>query len=233
MTDNPHHHVATAPDAPANMGPAITLDRLVVGRGGVPLTQPLSLRLEAGSVWQIIGNNGSGKTSLIRVLAGLLDPLAGQVTQDWTEANVAPIRLFDPVWQRQIAWHPVTPALKPGPSVRDTLMAHGGMTSDTVTAVLAEWGLARLAEQPVQYLSAGQRKRLDLARLSHDPCPIWLLDEPTVTLDREARALLGRVLARHRDQGGLAIVASHDALTIDGTLQTLALGTDEVTGAVS
>ena len=229
MSENPPSDVGTVTGSP----PAITLDRLVVSRGGVPLTQPISLRFEAGSLWQITGANGSGKTSLIRVLAGLLDPLAGQVLQDWTLPDPSPVRLFDPQWQRQIAWHPVQPVLKPGPSVRETLMVQTGLRADQATADLTRWGLARFADQPVQYLSAGQRKRLDLARLSHNPRPIWLLDEPTVTLDQEARALLGQVLSRHRDQGGLAIVASHDALPLDAALQTLRLGEQAVMGTVS
>ena len=214
-------------DAPTNMAnavpPAITLDQLVVGRGDLPLTQPLSLTFAAGSLWQITGVNGSGKTSLLRVLAGLLPALGGQVTQNWLSASSAPIRGFDPEWQRQLAWHPVTPSLKPGPTVRETLAAQMTATTQTVADHLDHWGLTRLADQPVQYLSSGQRKRLDLARLHTDPRPIWLLDEPTVTLDKDARALLGEALGIHRDRGGLAIVASHDPIPVTGAINTLNL----------
>ncbi|MEO0391799.1 MAG: heme ABC exporter ATP-binding protein CcmA [Pseudomonadota bacterium] len=228
MNDTPAT-TAHDPASAALLGGVIHLENLVVGRAGLPLTRPIEARFQAGSIWQISGVNGSGKTSLLRVLAGLLPAYAGRVTQSWLTGQPRAVYGFDGDWQRQVAWVPVTPAFKPGPTVNQVLaLSHPGAASHGANQRrLAEacdhWGLAAIADQPVQYLSAGQRKRLDLARLMLDPRPVWLLDEPTVTLDAQARKTLALSLDHHRQQGGVTIMASHDDGPVTRDVNTLVL----------
>ena len=90
-----------------------------------------------------------------------------------------------------------------------------GLPAVADDALLARWGLTPLRDRPVQYLSQGQRRRVDLARLCQQDRPIWVLDEPTVTLDADARDALMTALGEHRERGGLTVLASHEVLPLD------------------
>jgi heme exporter protein A len=168
------------------------------GRGGQPLFGPLDLALSPGAALVIRGANGSGKSTLLRVLAGLLDPMAGVV-----RANAA---------LRYLGHHDaVKPALTVGENLIFWRRFHGSGRS---AAALAAVGLERLAATPARYLSAGQRRRLALARVLDPAAAIWILDEPTNGLDSASIGMLETALARHRGTGGAVVVATHAALAL-------------------
>lgn len=193
---------------------SITLDQAVIGRGGLPLTAPLSLNFAAGTATVLQGPNGIGKTSLLRVLAGLLPVLDGEVSETLSGDSATPVVPFDASWLTLIGWLPVAPGLPPSLNAQEILRQAAGLQgrvdASRIGQLLDQWGLSTLADLPTQYLSAGQRRRVDLARLQLSPKPIWLLDEPAVTLDKQGRALLHGAIETHRQAGGLIVMASHD-----------------------
>ena len=162
------------------------------------LFRGLSLALEPGDVLHIEGANGIGKTSLLRILAGLLPPFAGTVE------HKGAIGLMDD-----------RPALDPdlplGKALAFWEKLDGCRDAGRAVEVLQ---LAPLMDVPVRYLSTGQRKRAALARLLNRNCPIWLLDEPLNGLDAQAQASFEALVALHCGGGGLAIVASHQAMAL-------------------
>ena len=170
---------------------------LACERGGRVLFQGLDLALAPGEAALVTGPNGSGKSSLLRVLGGLLPASAGTVA--WTGRGEAD---FHYVGHGD--------AVKPALSVSQNLafwvrLAGRGSTAAGLEAV----GLAALADLPARLLSAGQRRRLGLARLFAAPAPLWLLDEPTAGLDDAATESVGRGLEAHLAGGGAAVIATH------------------------
>ncbi len=193
----------------------LVAEDLIVARGGRPVLDGISLGVGSGEALMVVGPNGAGKSTLLRVLAGLIQPLAGEVRLEGDE--------FEPRERMHLLGH--LDAVKSGLSVdrnlrfaRDVL---GGVGDPG--AALARVGLAALADLPGGVLSAGQRRRLALARLLAAPRPIWLLDEPTAALDAAGQALLIDIAAEHRAKGGLIVAATHLPLGFDGAA-TLDLG---------
>lgn len=180
------------------MSALLETEKLIGGRGGRRLFGPLDASLASGAALLIRGPNGAGKSTLLRILAGLLAPMDGIV-----RANAA---------LRYLGHHD---AVKPALTVVENLVFwrhfHGTGSSD---AALAAVGLDRLAATPARYLSAGQRRRLALARTLDPAAKIWLLDEPTNGLDAASIANLESVLARHRAAGGAIVAATHAALDL-------------------
>ena len=166
-------------------------------RGERLLFHGLSLRLAPGQALEISGPNGTGKSSLIRILAGLLRPFAGEVDR------VGGIALIDE-----------RPALDEHQPLGKALAFWGAL--DAGAAPLDRLGLAHLVDVPVRYLSTGQRKRAALARLIGQSAPVWLLDEPLNGLDRDAVPLVESIVAEHCAAGGIALVASHQSFTVPG-----------------
>jgi len=196
--------------------PLISAEQLIIGRGDYPLAGPLTLRFGKGEIWQVSGDNGIGKTTLLRVLAGLLPPMSGSLIQHLDD-EPRPLRAFATGWLAQIGWLPVQPAFKPGMTVAETLrhdrrLRPAPAAETGMAEALNRWSLAGLENLPVMHLSAGQRRRLDLLALERTGRSIWLMDEPTVTLDKAGRQTLANMLARHAKAGGLAIIASHEPL---------------------
>jgi len=182
----------------------------------------LDFRLPAGGVLVLTGPNGSGKSSLLRLLATLLAPDSGRLL--WDGVAVA----HDPSeYRRAIHYVGHLDSVKPALTPREMLgfwSALRGARRPAVDAGLAGFGLDRIAEWPCRWLSAGQRRRLALARLLASPAPIWLLDEPSAALDGDGEAQLAAATAEHRAAGGSVVVATHQPLTLpDAT--TLALET--------
>jgi heme exporter protein A len=188
---------------------ALSVSGLTVERGGRLLFRDLSFRVAPGDILFVSGRNGAGKSSLLRVLAGLLDAAAGTVS---FQAH-STIGGEDPAFGSHFCSH--LDAVKAAMTVRETLSFWSALysgPSDGVERALVDWSLKPLADMPGQYLSAGQKRRVALARLSVAPRPMWLLDEPSAALDSTAKALL---LARgdtHANAGGMIIVASHELL---------------------
>lgn len=170
---------------------------LACRRGDRLLFRGLSLALEAGQALQISGPNGLGKSSLIRVLAGLLPPYAGTVDR------VGGIGLLDE-----------KPALDEHLPLGQALNFWRGV--DGGGAIPVELALDPLLPVPVRFLSTGQRKRAALARLTGQQVPIWLLDEPLNGLDRDAVAMCEALVTTHCANGGIAVVASHQPFTLPG-----------------
>jgi heme exporter protein A len=175
-------------------------------RGGRLLFEGLDLALEPGGAAIVTGPNGAGKSSLIRIAAGLLRPIAGEVTRGGKAALADEGLALDARLSlgRALAfWAPLDRA-DPAPAIE-------------------AMGLARLAEVPVHMLSTGQRKRAMLARLLASGAPLWLLDEPLNGLDDEGCGRLNAAMAAHRADGGAILAASHQKLELPDAVE-VALG---------
>lgn len=183
-------------------------------RGERPVFAGLDFTIRPHRALLLTGPNGSGKSSLLRLMAGLLPPVGGRLL--WAGRPVDD----DPDAHRErVAYLGHRDAVKAGFSVHENLTGWaallGGATSPAgAMAALERFGLDTLADLPARYLSAGQRRRLALARLLLAPRPLWLLDEPHAGLDSGATAMLERVIADHLAAGGLAAIASHGGLAL-------------------
>lgn len=176
----------------------LTANNLACQRGERLLFRGLGLDLASGQALQVKGANGVGKSSLIRILAGLLRPLSGSVDRSGT------MGLLDE-----------RPALDPGLPLMKAL-AFWQRLDGPGDNEFAQLGLSGLAEVPVRYLSTGQKKRAALARLLGQEAAIWLLDEPLNGLDARGLTLVEALVAQHCAQGGIALVASHQAIALPG-----------------
>jgi heme exporter protein A len=163
----------------------------------------------AGGALVLSGPNGAGKSTLLRVLAGLCRAEAGRLL--W--------RGKDALGTLEAAYLGHLDAVKAGLTLAENLRPWGARPAAALEAV----GLGALADLPARLLSAGQRRRLALARLALRPAPVWLLDEPTVGLDEASVARFGAMAARHRAGGGLIVAATHLPLPLPGAT-ALALG---------
>ncbi|HVT55858.1 MAG TPA: heme ABC exporter ATP-binding protein CcmA [Xanthobacteraceae bacterium] len=186
----------------------LTASGLSCVRGGRPLFAGLSFELAAGGAITVLGPNGAGKTSLLRIVAGLLAPAEGKIILENAESSVAEACHF--------IGH--LDAVKGALSVSENLdffraLLGGGEASNE--DALARLGLGALSALPAHVLSAGQRRRLALARLLAAPRPIWLLDEPTAALDVAGKEVLVGMIEEHRANGGMVIAATHLELELD------------------
>jgi heme exporter protein A len=191
---------------------------LACRRGERLVFRGLSFALAAGDALLLAGPNGSGKSSLLRLLAGLLPPHGGVLA--WDGEAIA----RDPAAHRpRVHFIGHLDAVKAVLTVRETVNFWGGMRgAQAVDAALTRFGLDSLAASPCRLLSAGQKKRLSLARLLASPAPLWLLDEPTTGLDAASVRALETIIAEHRALGGIVVAATHIPFALDGA-QTLAL----------
>ena len=178
-------------------------------RGGREVFSDLDFDAASGEALAITGPNGSGKTSLLRLIAGLLTIEGGTVGLEGGEAELTLAEQAHYLGHRD--------ALKPSLSVKENLAFWlgflGGEASDPAES-LAAVGLGHAAHLPAAYLSAGQRRRLSIARLLTVRRPIWLLDEPTSALDSVGQSIFASLMTDHLSRGGLIVAATHAPLGI-------------------
>ena len=180
---------------------------IVCERGERRIFSDLDFQVEPGQALVLRGPNGSGKTSILRIAATLLRAADGQLT--WNGTNI-----FDDVYQHRARLHFIghQDAVKGALTVRENVEVWAnirGSGDGHVDRALAAFGITHLADTPAQYLSAGQHRRTALARLVASPAMLWLLDEPTVSLDADGTTCLQKVIADHRATQGMVIVTTH------------------------
>ena len=198
--------------------PALQADGLAAFRGEVLVFRDLSFAIPAGGALLLAGPNGAGKSTLLRLLAGLLPPAAGQLLWQGEDA------LSDSATHAaRLVFLGHRDAVKPGLTVAENLRFAARTGGFDVRAALSAVGLDALASVPARMLSAGQSRRLALARVVLSPAPLWLLDEPTLGLDAGSVERLGAHMAAHRARGGLVIAATHLPLPLTDAA-TLRLG---------
>jgi heme exporter protein A len=191
----------------------IIVERLAVERGGRRVLGPVDFAAEPGQALILKGPNGAGKTSLIRVLAGLAQAADGTIR---LEGAIPDTTLGENAHYVGHA-NAVKPRLSVLENVRFWAQFLGGTQTSAHTAVEA-FGLASLADVPAGWLSAGQRRRLGLARLLAAERTIWLLDEPTVSLDVASTRVLAELARTHLSRGGLLIAATHIDMGLEGAV---------------
>ena len=178
-------------------------------RGGREVFSGLDFEVGSGEVLAVTGHNGSGKTSLLRLVAGLLIPADGTIALEAGEAELSLAEQAHYLGHRD--------ALKPALSVMENLSFWrnflGGEAADPLQS-LATVGLEHAVALPAAYLSAGQLRRLSIARLLTVHRPIWLLDEPTNALDAAGQSMFAKLMSDHLARGGLIMAATHLPLGI-------------------
>jgi heme exporter protein A len=192
----------------------LVASNLGCARGGRQVFRDLSFAVGAGEALLVTGPNAVGKSSLLRLVAGLVRPQKGQLEFAGGDGELTVGE------QAHYLGH--QDALKPSLSVAENLafwvdFLGGGRTKGA--AALAAVGLGALTHMPATYLSAGQRRRLSLARLIVVERPIWLLDEPTSALDVAGQAMLAELMRAHLAQGGLILAATHGPIGLDRTIE--------------
>jgi heme exporter protein A len=184
----------------------LAAENLTLERGGRRLFSGLTFALNAGDALVVAGPNGAGKSSLLRGLAGLMPFAGGRVLFEGGEI------------EEQTHYLGHSDSLKAALTARENLAFWGGLFGDVrpgVEAALARLGLPHIADFPVRALSAGQKRRVALARLLVAARPLWLLDEPTTALDVGAQSLFADIMREHLAGGGILVAATHAPLGLD------------------
>jgi len=198
-------------------------------RGGRVVFDGLDFTLEAGGLLLLTGRNGAGKSSLLRLMAGLLPPASGTLSWDGE-----PVAEDAEAHRARLRYVGHLDALKPALTAAENLSFWAGLSGTAqdgvALAALDAIGLKALADLPARFLSAGQKRRVNLARLALAPAGLWLLDEPATALDAETTERLRALIARHRDGGGMAVISTHGDLGLPGA-RTLDLGAFQVKAA--
>ena len=196
----------------------MTLDvqNLTLLRGGRRIVADLSFQVTSGEAVLLRGPNGVGKSTLLRALCGLLPVEEGDVRFDGT-----PLTDRD-AWVAQIAYAGHADALKPQLTVAENIRFWAGLFGGEPEHALTAFNLSEIADRPVFACSAGQKRRTGLARLAlAGDRRLWRLDEPTVSLDAQTVSLVGDVIRAHLSRGGMALIATHIDLGLDGRVLEL------------
>jgi heme exporter protein A len=200
---------------PVNRLAELEAENLLLMRGGRRVQHDLNFRAAAGETLAITGRNGAGKTSLLRAIAGLLEPRAGEIRFRLQEGTIVSGGEDRGLY---VGWIGHQDGVKPQLTPFEHLKFHlkYDRHADDIEAALAQFGLARYRDLPAQYLSAGQRRRLAFARLLLAARPLWLLDEPFSALDGQGRDFVRTLIGRHCAAGGIVVAATHEPLGVTG-----------------
>lgn len=192
----------------------LTAEEVAVFRGERLVFRDVSLSVPSGGALILAGANGSGKSTLLRLLAGLARLAAGRVLWDGADvfADVAS-------HGQRVAYLGHQDAVKPGLTVTENLQFAAAVSRRSIGTALAAVGLEPLAELPARMLSAGQKRRLAIARLALSSARLWLLDEPTLGLDTASIHRFGLLLGQHREAGGIVVAATHVPLPLPGSME--------------
>jgi heme exporter protein A len=197
------------------LSPSIQAERLHLWRGERHVLAGIDLSVGPGEMLQVTGANGSGKTSLLRTLCGLMHPEEGRVL--WGDQNV---QNDLPAFHSELAYLGHEPPLKADLTAHENLRYWIGMrrtlTAAEITAALARVGAAAWPDQPVRTLSAGQKRRVAIAGIMLFAAPLWLLDEPATNLDADGQRLVASLIDEQLAAGGLVIAAVHHELPLRG-----------------
>jgi heme exporter protein A len=191
---------------------SLEVEGLAVSRGPATLFRDVAFRVESGEWLAIRGPNGSGKTTLLRCIAGLTRPERGTVR--W---NSHPAHVDRDDFNAELLYAGHLAGIKDDLSAEENLdgalrLRGHAIALDAIRSALEEAGLGKRRHLPARRLSAGQRRRIGLARLMLDPAGCWMLDEPITALDDDGQAMFSRLLRSHLDRGGLAVIATHHDL---------------------
>ena len=186
-------------------------ESLSVIRADRLLFEAVSFSLAPGAALLLKGRNGAGKSTLLRVLAGLRRPDHGDT--NWNNVNILQDR---EAHAARIGWLSHHDAIKPALTARENLLFPARVQGGDIDTALQRMGLADLSDLPARMLSAGQKRRLALARAMLGDRPLWLLDEPLNGLDTPSITLLTAALAAHRSRGGIVIAATHQGQPLPG-----------------
>jgi heme exporter protein A len=200
----------------------LSVEKVHVWRGDRHVLKGVSLSLRPRQLLHIAGPNGTGKTTLLRVVCGLLRPEQGQVS--WLGTPIESVRSE---YQATLAYASHEPALKADLTALENLRFAVGLkrrvTAEELRGSLERTGVADCADLPARVLSAGQRRRVAMARVLAMQASLWLLDEPFTNLDAGGTALMTSLLQAHAQQGGAALVVAHHDLKIDVDMRRLDL----------
>ena len=191
----------------------LTGTNLTLFRGDRCLFKGLSFALNPGELLLLEGRNGSGKTSLLRAIAGLLELETGEI-----ELNDVPVRKERQFFQNSTVLMSHKVGLKGDLNLVENLQFEAALRPQSdleFEDILQRLGINRLKRLPLRALSAGQQRRVALARLLMSAAPLWMMDEPVSNLDSEGRALAKELIAEHLQKGGSAIVAAHQDIDVD------------------
>ncbi len=194
---------------------------LTLIRGERCLFTGLGFALEAGQLLVLEGQNGSGKTSLLRAMLGMLELETGEIY--W---NGEPIRRVRQAYFQSVVWLAHRVGLKADLTLVENLQFESALrpvANTDFNAVLERLGIDRLKKLAVRSLSAGQQRRVALARVLLSDAPVWLMDEPFANLDRDGRQLVTEILAQHLASGGMCVMAAHQDVLIDAPTQRVVL----------
>lgn len=199
----------------------LTADALTLFRGDRCLFKGLSFALNPGELLLLKGRNGSGKTSFLRAIAGLLELESGSVV--WNEIAVT----REPqVFKNSLVWMAHQVGFKGDLTLLENLHFEAALrpqSGQDIEDVLNRLGLNRLKRLPMRSLSAGQRRRVALARMLLSEAQLWIMDEPVTNLDSEGRALVMELVGEHLAANGMVIMAAHQDVDVDATVQTIEL----------
>lgn len=202
----------------------LTINHLTLERNQQILLSDIHCTLQSGEYLQVEGTNGSGKSTLLRILAGLIEPQQGQIL--WQDQCIFANR---DVYQQQLKYIGHQNGNKVNLTVFENLRVNAALSAQQANVheihdSIKKVGLAHFENTLVNNLSAGQARRVSLARLLLQPAPLWILDEPTTALDAQGQDVLMMLLNHHLEKGGLAVIATHQPFTLIGKEKKLLLG---------